>query len=359
MTGSERQARDGRSDPPPDSGAGQNATEREAAPLAVSVALCTYNGARYLDRQLETILHQTVLPAELVVGDDRSSDNTTARLAAFAARAPFPVRVHVNERQLGVTQNFAACVARCRGDVVVLTDQDDLWAPDRVARTRDAFARDPGLSYTYSDAPLIDGDDALVGRMIFDSVPILPVDRARLAHGDDLLPVILRYGVLYGATMAVRREQALAVLPVPAHWSHDEWWSLALSAIGRSCRLDPVTQYRQHAAQVVGAGNARLSTTLQSARNRTLGHYEADAVRQRAGIAAARANDALCDTLAPLLEAKLHFIEDRRYLHRAGLAALPRFARQLARGGYTRFAGGTRSILKDAALMATAWRRRD
>lgn len=325
----------------------------------MSVAMCTYNGARYLDRQLDTILHQTVQPIELVVGDDRSSDDTVARLSAFAERAPFPVRVEINDRQLGAAQNFAACVARCRGDIIVLTDQDDLWEIDRLARTHDAFARDPALFYTFSDAPLIDGDDAPVGRMIFDSVPILASDRTRLLRGDDLLPMILRYGVLYGATMALRRDAAIGVLPIPAHWSHDEWWSLALSATGRSARLDPVTRYRQHAAQVVGAGNAQLSTTLRSARNRTQGHYAADAERQRAGIAHAHAHAALRDTLAPLLEAKLRFIEDRRQLHRAGPRALPRLVRQIVGGGYARFAGGARSVLKDAALMATAWRRHD
>lgn len=330
---------------------------RTSATPTLSIALCTFNGARYLERQLESIARQSVLPDELNIGDDRSNDDTVAILEAFVQRVPFPVRVHINTVSRGASGNFSDCMARCTGDVIVLSDQDDIWEEDRLARTREAFAADPRLSYSFADAPLIDGDDRLIGRMIFDSVPILKSDRARLMRGTDLLPMILRYGVLYGATMAVRRRDAVRVLPVPLTWSHDEWLSLTLSAIGGSARMDPVMRYRQHPHQVVGAGNARLGTTLQSARNRTAGHYDVEAERQRIGLLAARDNPLLATTLMPLLAEKLRFIEDRGDIHRRGLASTSQLLGQIARGGYGRFAGGVRSIVKDIVLMATASHR--
>lgn len=324
---------------------------------SLSVALCTYNGARHLKEQLDSIAWQSVIPDELVVNDDRSTDATGTILADFIRRVPFPVRIHVNPATRGAAGNFSDCIARCTGDVIVLSDQDDVWEPDRLERTQAAFGADPGLSYTFSDAPLIDEDDRPIGRMIFDSVPILRRDRARLMRGEALLPLILRYGVLYGATMAVRRRDVLHALPVPPGWSHDEWLSLVLSATGHSTRMAPVMRYRQHAQQVVGAGNARLATTLQSARNRTAGHYDVEAERQRAGLVAARNDPKLATALAPHLAAKLRFIEDRGFAHKHGLTGVQRVMRHTLSGHYYRFAGGPRSILKDLALMVTAHRR--
>ena len=324
---------------------------------SLSVALCTYNGARHLVEQLDSIAGQSVLPDELVINDDRSTDATGTILADFIGRVPFPVRVHVNAATRGAAGNFSDCIARCTGDVIVLSDQDDVWEPDRLERTQAAFVADPGLSYTFADAPLIDENDHPIGRKIFDSVPILRSDRARLMHGEALLPLILRYGVLYGATMAVRRRDVVHALPVPAGWSHDEWLSLVLSATGHSARMAPVMRYRQHAQQVVGAGNARLATTLQSARNRTAGHYDVEAERQRTGLAAARNDPKLATALAPHLVAKLRFIEDRAFIHKHRLTGAQRVLRHTFCGNYYRFAGGPRSILKDIALMVTAHRR--
>ena len=64
---------------------------------SISIALCTYNGARYLQKQLDSIADQTVLPGELVACDDGSSDETVEILKAFSEKAPFPVHVHIND----------------------------------------------------------------------------------------------------------------------------------------------------------------------------------------------------------------------------------------------------------------------
>jgi glycosyltransferase involved in cell wall biosynthesis len=72
----------------------------------LSVAMCTYNGAIFLPAQLESIARQERLPDELVIGDDCSTDDSVAVLEAFADRAPFPVRLHVNDHNVGSTKNF-------------------------------------------------------------------------------------------------------------------------------------------------------------------------------------------------------------------------------------------------------------
>src|SRR3954470_17842517 len=94
-----------------------------------SVAMCTYNGARFLGEQLASVAAQTRPPDELVVCDDRSTDETASLVRDFAAAAPFRVRLHVNERNLGSTRNFERAVSLCEGDLIALSDQDDEWLP--------------------------------------------------------------------------------------------------------------------------------------------------------------------------------------------------------------------------------------
>ena len=123
--------------------------------LRVSVAMATYNGARFLPAQLASIAAQTRPPDELVVGDDQSSDATEQVIADFASRVPFPVRFTRNPARLGSSQNFVACLERCTGDVVLLTDQDDEWLPARIERTLAALEAHPAAAYAFSDLSLI------------------------------------------------------------------------------------------------------------------------------------------------------------------------------------------------------------
>src|SRR5580698_1985958 len=101
--------------------------------MKLSVALCTYNGERFLPEQLASIREQSRLPDELVICDDASADQSVAIATRFAERAPFPVRIEANSRNLGSTPNFARAIELCNGDAIVLSDQDDVWLPDKLS----------------------------------------------------------------------------------------------------------------------------------------------------------------------------------------------------------------------------------
>src|SRR4029079_17285220 len=92
------------------------------------------NGARFLPEQLRSIAAQTRPPDELIVCDDRSTDETAQVIEAFAATAPFPVRLVRNEERLGSTRNFERAVSLCDGSLIALADQDDSWHPEKLAR---------------------------------------------------------------------------------------------------------------------------------------------------------------------------------------------------------------------------------
>ena len=99
----------------------------------VSVVMCTFNGERYVREQLDSIVAQTYPIHELIIEDDGSTDRTVEICREYASRYPF-IRVVVNERNLGLDANFEAATMRSTGDFVALSDQDDVWYPEKISR---------------------------------------------------------------------------------------------------------------------------------------------------------------------------------------------------------------------------------
>lgn len=108
-----------------------------AAPkLSISVAMCTYNGSAFLQEQLDSIAAQTRLPDELVICDDGSSDSTVDIVERFAHGVSFRVQLFRNPQNLGSTRNFEQAMRLCTGDLIALSDQDDVWMPEKLARQK-------------------------------------------------------------------------------------------------------------------------------------------------------------------------------------------------------------------------------
>src|SRR5271156_421330 len=157
--------------------AGRNDGSREvnyrmslSRPNRISVALCTYNGERFLPQQLAGIQQQTRLPDELVVCDDRSTDRTLAMLGEFAAAVSFPVEIISNTETLGSTKNFEQAIRLCGGDLIALSDQDDLWYPNRLERSEQEFMAHPQAGLVFSDADVIDDQNRPLGETLWQQL---------------------------------------------------------------------------------------------------------------------------------------------------------------------------------------------
>ena len=133
-----------------------------AAPVdaRVSVALCTYNGEAFLGEQLASVARQTVLPGEIVISDDGSTDGYVGHRRAVRRDVAGPGALPANPTALGVTRNFERAIRATVGDLVVLSDQDDVWRPDRLERALAAFDARPELQLVCSDARLVGADGA-------------------------------------------------------------------------------------------------------------------------------------------------------------------------------------------------------
>lgn len=97
----------------------------------ISVIMCTYNGAKFIREQLDSILNQTQPARELIVQDDCSTDDTFTIVSEYASRYP-QIKALRNERQLGINENFFSAIRKAHGNYIAISDQDDIWCPDKL-----------------------------------------------------------------------------------------------------------------------------------------------------------------------------------------------------------------------------------
>jgi len=125
--------------------------------MKISIAMATYNGAQYLEAQLQSFVDQTRPPDELIITDDCSTDGTADIVYEFAKTAPFEVVFCRNEKNLGYCGNFNAALMQTTGDLVFLSDQDDVWFPEKIAYIAEVAERNPEMLVVMNDAALTDG----------------------------------------------------------------------------------------------------------------------------------------------------------------------------------------------------------
>lgn len=239
-------------------------------PEGISVALATYNSARFLGSQLASISQQTLLPDEVVVADDGSTDSTMDVLVAHAADEAC-VRVVATDRVGGVAANFARALGSASGSIIFLCDHDDIWAPEKVSHFLPRMNPEAAM-LAFSDAVLIDDEGAELPRSLFETLRISKRERRAITHGRPLA-VLLRRNIVTGATSALTATLRDLALPIPRGWVHDEWLAIIAAALGEVVLVDgKPTFYRQHQTNEIGlvdpTARARMRRALESAPDR-------------------------------------------------------------------------------------------
>ena len=213
----------------------------------ISIAMTTYNGARYLREQLDSILCQSVTDFELVVCDDCSTDNTFSILQEYAENDP-RINLHQNEKNLGFKRNFERVIKLAKGDFVALCDQDDVWTKNHLEVLLNGIG-DKMISAGNSD--LIDANGNRIGLTLkqmeaFESFPKNNMSRA--------LSFILFRNPVQGAAMLIKKDFFEKALPIPDEVDyHDAWFSILSCFWGGMNYVDEIVNgYRMHEKNVTG-----------------------------------------------------------------------------------------------------------
>lgn len=199
----------------------------------VSIAMATYNGESFLNDQIDSFLAQTRLPDELVVCDDGSTDNTMSILNKFANRATFEVRLYRNKSNLGYSKNFEKAIRKCEGDIILLSDQDDVWFDKKIERVVEEFEdSDPPL-VVINDCGLTDKDLNPSGLSKIDQIEAVGMST------DSFEP---------GCCTAISSMLKPLILPVPTkHQAHDNWIHQVGQVLGKRVVVpDTLQWYRRH-----------------------------------------------------------------------------------------------------------------
>lgn len=215
--------------------------------LAVSVVMTTYNGERFLARQIESILSQTLQPKEIIICDDGSSDTTLTILEKY--HQSHGIIYHVNEKRLGVVNNFKKAVSLTSpGNYIALSDQDDIWLPEKLERSADALSNiDDGASpaMIYSDLIVIDQDEHVLSPSLNSE---LGFDKY-----NHCFSTLLFGNFVLGCTVMMNPVMKKFFLEIPGEhtFNHDAWITLVAFSFGKVALLQPGhILYRKHSHNV-------------------------------------------------------------------------------------------------------------
>lgn len=237
----------------------------------ISVALCTYNGALYIFEQIKSILQQTLPVDEIVVCDDGSNDNTLSIIESFQGNTTTNIRIYRNVSNIGVSANFQKAIDLCHGDIIFLSDQDDVWHSDKVKVIMGFFQENEDKQVVFSDGLLINSDGTTIGNnTLWGTIGFTP--HAQKALTDGFGPELFSYeNRATGATMAIRRsfinENPFLDLcnDTILHDGALAMRGIATNKLGYISQ--PLINYRIHIEQQVGIGEAIFSPLSDDARD--------------------------------------------------------------------------------------------
>lgn len=231
--------------------------------IKVSVALCTYNGEKYLDQQLQSIIKQTRPVDEIIICDDCSKDNTVQIIKDYQKHHAGLIKLKINPKNIQSVKNFQQGLQLSTGDIIFLSDQDDLWSANKVEHYLNHFELNPNIEVICSNGHLIDENNQSLDRRTIWDLPYL----AHLQNQQIDLFHLICYtsNIATGASMALRKSFLNEILPIPSlqKMHHDEWIALIASYHNSFSLLnDKLFSYRIHAEQQVG--NVSIDDTKEN-----------------------------------------------------------------------------------------------
>ena len=220
----------------------------------ISVAMISYQGAKYIEEQLDSILATLGEDDEVVISDDGSTDGTREILTRYQQQ---DTRVRmIDGPKAGVKANVENALRACEGAYIFLADQDDIWMPEKVEKVMAAFEQD-GVGLVVHDAIVTDGT---CQEVILESFYSLK------GSGAGVLKNIWR-NTYIGCCMAFKRELLEEVLPIPNYIEmHDQWIGVINDQLKRGTKFipDKLIKYRRHGNNASGMSHYGIMRMIRN-----------------------------------------------------------------------------------------------
>ncbi|SNV47943.1 Chondroitin polymerase [Chryseobacterium taklimakanense] len=215
--------------------------------MTTSVALCTYNGEKYIAEQLDSILKQSTPVNEIVVCDDGSTDETMQILQKYHTEFPNIFKIHQNKHTLKVIKNFEKAINLCTGDIIFLSDQDDVWFPDKVRKNLMFFENNPDKDALFHN--LLYYKNGPHKNTTFNHYLYSPTE-----NKDLLGHLLIKGNVITGAALAFRKLTNLE-FDATHGFLHDAQLAIYFALKDKIEVLDEcLGYYRIHPQQQIGSG---------------------------------------------------------------------------------------------------------
>lgn len=225
----------------------------------ISVAMATYNGATFIEKQLNSILSQTVVPDEIVISDDGSTD-ATLEIAENCRNKCKETQINIindNPRH-GIGGNFEWAITHTTGDYIFICGQDDIWMPEKVEHIINAFLRYPDAEMICHELQLIDSKDVLMeNRKAYSLLRKLSDKRGQCvkAECNEFLECAVSSPLISGTAICISSELAKKCMPIPVDSAEDQWLQFCAVAYNKCYYLNEIlTSHRIHDSVSNSAG---------------------------------------------------------------------------------------------------------
>lgn len=205
---------------------------------SISIVMATYNGAKYIEQQLDSILPFMKEVDELIISDDGSSDETVKIIKDYQKK--YNNILLVKGPRQGVVRNFESLLERASRNIIMFADQDDIWMPDKLSKIRTAFESDPNLNLVLHDMLITSNEQIDNNEKGTSSFAI----RQR-KHG---VLYNLVYNGYYGCCMSFTRAFRDEIVPFSRKTNmYDQWIGLIAEHDKKSLFIDtPLIMHRVH-----------------------------------------------------------------------------------------------------------------
>jgi glycosyltransferase involved in cell wall biosynthesis len=232
-----------------------------AKDILVSICMATYNGEKYLDEQLNSLVNQTYENIEIIIQDDNSSDNTLAIINKYI-KTYNNIILSSNQKNLGYQKNFETVIKKSRGEYIAPCDQDDIWELNKIELLLDNIGE---FSLIYSDSMFIDKVGNCLDKKFSQSI-----SNKFISSTNSL--TFLTYNCVSAHAMMFQKELLDKVLPFPDEFVFDNWISANAASLNGVIFMDKcMVNYRQHdtnALSSIGKKKIKKKNSLERRRKK-------------------------------------------------------------------------------------------